>query len=381
MEKKLSSGKRLVFAGAGHAHLFSLARLEHFLRGGAEVTVISPTPLWYSGMGPGMLGGCYEAGEGSVDVRALVERRGGRFLEGKIAAVRPKERSVLTEDGNEIPYDALSLNVGSEVSSPLLDGAPDWIFAVKPVSSYLELRRRMLALPPGAEPHIVVAGGGPSGCETAANVRELCRRHRRGGRITLSVGEAGLLPHFSPSARRLAESEFEKMGIEVTERRIVGRSGHTLCYSDGSTGTADFLAVATGVRPPRILAESGLAVDGEGAMIVDEYLQSVSSEGVFGGGDCIAFKPFPLRRAGVYAVRQGPVLFENLTACLSERPMRPFIPQREFLLILNLGRTGLLFRKPFVMKGRIPLLLKRWIDRRFVRSFQLKIPPKGPTHL
>ena len=115
-------------------------------------------------------------------------------------------------------------------------------------------------------------------------------------------------------------------------------------------------------------------------MIVDEYLQSVSSEGVFGGGDCIAFQPLPLRRAGVYAVRQGPVLFENLTACLSGRPMRLFVPQREFLLILNMGRTGLLVRKPFVMKGRIPLLLKRWIDRRFVRSFQRMVTPKGSTH-
>jgi len=376
MGKNMFSGKSLVFAGAGHAHLFSLARLEHFLRGGAEVTVISPTPLWYSGMGPGMLGGCYEAGEASVDVRTLVERRGGRFLEGKIAAVRPKERYVLTEDGEEIPYDALSLNVGSEVTSPLLDGAPDWVFAVKPVSSYLDLRGRMLALPSGAEPHIVVAGGGPSGCETAANARELCLRHRRGGRITLSIGEAGLLPNFPPSARRLAESEFEKMGIEVTERRIVGRSGHTLSYSDGSTGTADFLAVATGVRPPRILAESGLEVDGEGAMVVDEHLQSVSSEGVFGGGDCIAFQPLPLRRAGVYAVRQGPVLFENLSAYLSKNRMQRFVPQREFLIILNLGRAGLLVRKPFVMKGRFAFLLKRWIDRRFVRGFQRTIQPK-----
>lgn len=374
--------KRLLFVGAGHAHLFSLARLDRFLRRGIDVTVVSPSPLWYSGVGPGLLGGSYEAADASVDVRSLVESKGGRFLEGKVAFIDARERLVRTEDGTERAYDALSLNIGSEVFSTLLDGSQDHVFAVKPVSSFLELRRRILALPPGAEGRLAVAGGGPSGCEAAANARELAERHGRTLRVNLAAGAAGLLPYLPLKARQLAAAELQRMEVEVSERRITLVSGDSLVYSDGSTGRADFLLVATGVRPPKLLAESGFEVDENGAMIVDEYLRAVSSDGVFGGGDCISFRGAPLPRVGVYAIRQGPLLFANLLAYLSGSRLRPFLPQREFLSILNLGTTGLLVRKPFVVKGRFSLLLKRWIDRRFLKEFQehaAEKPPGPPT--
>jgi NADH dehydrogenase FAD-containing subunit len=178
------------------------------------------------------------------------------------------------------------------------------------------------------------------------------------------------LPYFPLKARRLVAAELQKIGVEVSERRTTLVSGDTLVYSDGSTGDADFLVVATGARPSNVLTESGLEVDDEGAVIVDEYLQSLSAKGVFGGGDCVAFQPMELERSASHALRQGRVLFANLLAYLSGEPMRPFIPKKEPLTILNLGRTGLLVRKPFVARGRFALLLKRWIDRRIVKEFQ-----------
>ena len=362
--------KRLLLVGAGHAHLFSFARIERFLRGGIDVTVISSAPLRFFGTGPEVLGDSDGMKELTVDVRALVERGGGRFLEGRVASVHPQEHCVRTESGEELFFDALSLNIGSEIPSALLGGSPGRVFAVRSISSLLELRRRILALPPGAKPHLAVAGGGPSGCEAAANVYELSRRHGRSLRITLTTGAAGLLPYFPLKARQLVAAELQTIGVEVSERRTTLVSGDTLVYSDGSTGDADFLVVATGARPSKVLTESGLEVDDEGAVIVDEYLQSLSAKGVFGGGDCVAFQPMELERSASHALRQGRVLFANLLAYLSGEPMRPFIPKKEPLTILNLGRTGLLVRKPFVARGRFALLLKRWIDRRIVKEFQ-----------
>jgi NADH dehydrogenase FAD-containing subunit len=361
---------KILFAGAGHAHLFSLVRLEAFLRHHGEVTVVSPTPLWYSGMGPGLLSGRYTPREASLDVRTLVEERGGRFLEDTVARLLPEKRMAVTTKGEEISYDLLSLNIGSEISSPLLESGSERVFPVKPVESFLKLRQALLALPPREELHLAVAGGGPSGCETAANIYEFCKAHQRKVRITLSTGPRGILPGLPPKAARIMARELAKRRITLREQPIRGYQEGTLLYEGGSSEKADFLMVATGVRPPKLLRESGLSTDKVGALVLGRHLQSPDNPEIFGGGDCIAFQPLPLRRAGVYALRQGPILFANLLARLTDKPLEPFIPQREFLMILNLGSTGLLLRKPLVLSGSFALGLKEWIDRRFIRSFQ-----------
>jgi NADH dehydrogenase FAD-containing subunit len=171
--------KRLVFAGAGHAHLYSMARLGRFVRAGISVTVISPPTFWYSGMGPGLLSGLYEAEDASVDVRAMVESGGGRFLDDRAASIDADGRILLTGGGERIPFDALSLNVGSEVGE--LPGvarerpcAPGQAGLPAAGAAAPDLRSD-----PGRLLRILVAGGGPAGCEAAANALALCRRRGR----------------------------------------------------------------------------------------------------------------------------------------------------------------------------------------------------------
>jgi NADH dehydrogenase FAD-containing subunit len=105
----------------------------------------------------------------------------------------------------------------------------------------------------------------------------------------------------------------------------------------------DFLVHATGLTPPALLRATGLPTSGDGALLVDPFLRSVADPRVFGGGDCVALQGRELAKVGVYAVREAPVLCHNLLATLQGRPLRRFLPQRRFLLILNLGDgTGLL---------------------------------------
>jgi NADH dehydrogenase FAD-containing subunit len=54
----------------------------------------------------------------------------------------------------------------------------------------------------------------------------------------------------------------------------------------------------------------------KGFFRVNNFLQSTSHPNIFAGGDCItmesyADKPYPTK-AGVYAVRAGPIIAENL---------------------------------------------------------------------
>jgi selenide, water dikinase len=73
----------------------------------------------------------------------------------------------------------------------------------------------------------------------------------------------------------------------------------------------------------------------------------------------------------VYAVREGPVLWESLVAAVQKAPPPRYRPQRGFLSILNTcDGKALLHYKGLVARSRWSWLLKDWIDRRFMRRYQ-----------
>jgi len=74
-------GRRLVFIGAGHAHLTAITNLALYLEKDHKVTVISSGSYhYYSGMSPGMLSGLYTPQEIRFNVKRLTETRGGEFI-------------------------------------------------------------------------------------------------------------------------------------------------------------------------------------------------------------------------------------------------------------------------------------------------------------
>ena len=89
--------KHLVLIGGGHAHMVTLANLETFIDKGFGVTVIQPSEYhYYSGMGPGMLGGTYRPDDIRFATRRLVEAKGGRFVLGKASGIDPDKTACLS---------------------------------------------------------------------------------------------------------------------------------------------------------------------------------------------------------------------------------------------------------------------------------------------
>ncbi|MEZ5501835.1 MAG: hypothetical protein R3E50_03955 [Halioglobus sp.] len=83
---------------------------------------------------------------------------------------------------------------------------------------------------------------------------------------------------------------------------------------------------------------SGLATtDDQGFLAVHDTLQSLYDDRVFGAGDIATQVNHPRPKAGVYAVRQAPVLACNLRAALLEQPLRRHRPRRRFLSLISLG--------------------------------------------
>jgi NADH dehydrogenase FAD-containing subunit len=367
-------GKHLVFVGGGHAHLTALLNMGEYIQRGHRVTVVGPSPYhYYSGMGPGMLSGIYRPQEVRFHVKKLVEDRGGEFREDRVVRIDPHGRSLHLQSGQEISYDFVSFNTGSEVANdPLLAEPQETVFPVKPVVHLHRARGAIRSALKDRHLRFVIIGGGAAGVEISANLWRLVRDSRGQGQITLIAGRK-ILHGALDRVGKIARDSFRERGIEIIEgNRATRIKKESVTLADGKILPFDFAFLAMGIRPSPLFRQSGLPTGEDGGLLVNVHLQSMDHPEIFGGGDCIAFAERRLAKVGVYAVRENPLLFQNLLASLEGKAMEVFEPQREFMLILNLGNgRGLLWRKNFVWEGRLAFLLKDYIDRKFMKKFQV----------
>lgn len=364
--------KHLVLAGAGHAHMTVLKKLRTFLEAGHRVTVVGPSELhYYSGMGPGMLSGIYRPDEIRFPVREMTLSQGGEFVEDRVVLVDGAARVLELGRGGRLSYDVVSCNTGSLVPvDPRLVGHSA-VFAVKPIENLLAARAYTLAALRQKPLDIVVAGGGPAGVEIAANMRRLVEDALGTAAITLVAGR-GLLAEFGARVRRLVRKRLSRRGITVLDGEwLESARGERVRLASGRELACDVLLLAVGVKPSTLFKDSGLSIGEDGGLRVNQFLQSVEFPQIFGGGDCISFAPRPLARVGVYAVRQNPVLFENLRRALEGAALLAFVPQPSYLLAFNLGDgTAVVSWKWFVFDGRMGFAIKDYLDRSFMRRFQ-----------
>ncbi len=107
-------------------------------------------------------------------------------------------------------------------------------------------------------------------------------------------------------------------------------------------------------------------------MLDNSYLQSTAYPQLFGGGDCISLEGHTVAKVGVHAVRQNPILLHNLEVALDGGELKSFAPNPDYMLIMNMGDgKGIMWKKNLVLNGRLAFLLKDFIDKRFMKKFQV----------
>ena len=366
-------GKHLVIVGAGHAHLTILKHLKEFKNAGHDVTVVSSSALhYYSGMGPGMLSGIYRPEEIRFNVRKMAQDRGAVFIEDKVVKINPQQRQIVLQSGRQVAYDVMSVNTGSFVPIEAADASEPALITVKPIENLLKARSRIIAALKEKELKIAVVGGGPTGVEVAGNLVRLVRDESGRCQITLVAGTR-LLNQFKAGVRQRILNSLTRRNVRVIEDvRFAGVKDGVVVLSDGSRFESDLIFMAVGVKPSTLFEDSGLTVGPDGGMLVNQYLQAVAYPEIFGGGDCISFAPQPLAKVGVYAVRQNPVLLQNLHGFLKREVLQPFIPQKAVLLAFNMGDgTAVVQWHSLVWGGKSGFALKNYIDKTFMKNFQV----------
>lgn len=366
----------LLLVGAGHAHLEILRRLAHERPRWIEATVVSPGDRhFYSGMTPGYLAGTYTRDEISFDVAALAQRARVRHIEAEATGARPRERQVQLATGESIPYDIASFNVGSLLVG---DDRPEVSAAarIKPLHRVEQLHeavRKLAATPSPAPLRATVVGAGAAGIEVACALAAVLDRAKRNRQIVVLDGANSILAGYSPAFRRRVERALEELRIDLRlGSKVSGVTAESVVLDDGPTLPSDLTVWLTGPRGGPLFSASGLPTDERGFLLVDDRLRSLADERIFAVGDCATPAPYPRTpKAGVFALRQAPVLWHNLLATIAGRDLIRYTPQPDFLSILNTcdGRALLRYKR-FHTWSHWAWWLKDWIDRRFVTKYQ-----------
>jgi pyridine nucleotide-disulfide oxidoreductase family protein len=341
--------KRVLLIGAGHGHLVVLRSLAQKPLYGARITLVSPYARQvYSGMLPGILAGHYRRAEAEIDIPVLAERGYVEFEKGTLERLDADERRVFLKDGRSLAYDVASLNAGSLVDRSI--AGAEHALAVKPFDEFLARLR--------IAERVAVIGAGLAGAEVAMALRH------RGALVTLYSDKPSLAPRVVKQLRRRKVDYRPGMPVTAIEPGPVVIAG-------AARQDFDLAVLATGAAPLPWLRQSGLETDERGFVLVHPTLQSVSHPEVFAIGDCATLRDAPHPKSGVYAVRHGEALIENLRRLLAGAALGSYTPQEKALVLLSCGaRYAIAERGGWSAQGRWVWWWKNAIDRRWIASFR-----------
>ena len=376
----------IVLVGGGHSHVGVLRNFGMRPMPGVRLTLVctdAHTP--YSGMLPGYVAGHYDYDDVHIDLGRLAGFAGARFLCAEVTGIDRDARTVLLRDRPPIRYDLVSINTGSTPQMTRVPGAAAHAVPVKPITGF---NQRWLALLARVRAHagpmtIAIVGGGAGGVELLLAMQyRLGQELRALGRdpaqlhFHLFTADAQILTTHAARVRARFDAVLQARGVQVhRQARVTQVDAGSLRTQSGLSVPVDETVWVTQAGGGAWLRSTGLALDGDGFVVVNPQLQSITDPRVFAAGDVASLQARPLEKAGVFAVRMGPPLAHNLRRALTGQPLRPYRPQRHWLALISTGdRHAVASRGPLGFWGDWVWRWKDGIDRRFMRRFSA-FPP------
>lgn len=343
---------RILILGGGFAGISAARRLESRLSASkALITLVSRENFTlFTPMLP-------EVSSGALDVRHVVtpirsQLRRARFVLGDVRSLDVANKSALVQhtlsgDVERFDYDHVVLALGATTSTFGLPGVAERVFALKTLEDAGILRNRFVWLLELADTTsdpverarlltVVVVGGGFTGVEATGELVELFLSvlryypsiHKRDVRVVLVEGGPALLPGLPEKMGRYSDKLLRKRGVEIlTGDGVAEATDHALILQSGARIETRTVVWSAGVKPAPALESTPLPRTKRGAVLVKPDLAVAEFPGVWAIGDCAAIpndagSTYP--PTAQHALREGPVLADNIARTLHGQPTKPF---------------------------------------------------------
>ena len=361
-----TAAHRVLILGGGFGGMAAALRLEETLSARPDLSVLVIdrnstllfTPLLWT-VADGRAG----PNEVVVPIRAFQRGRRFHFLHAAVEAVDLDRREVRTSAGAR-PYDYLVLALGSETALPDLPGLRDRALRFHSPADAMELRNHLIDAVEHAHHAVdareraewltfVVGGGGDTGIELAATIRDflevgLLEEYpwitSEQPRVIVIGRAERLVPMSSPATSATVERVLTTIGVEVwTGVALEGVTDRAVQTSRGDI-PARTLFWAAGITAPPVIRALPTAHARNGAVLVDQTLRIPGRDTVFVIGDSAwafdAVTSEPVPPTAQAAEHAGKYVGEAIAALIAGHQPGAFRFETRGRLALLGNRTG-----------------------------------------
>ncbi|MFE3739807.1 NAD(P)/FAD-dependent oxidoreductase [Streptomyces sp. NPDC059134] len=282
-EAERTGAHHVVILGAGYAGMAAAVQLAARAgrRGEVRVTLVNARERFTERLRLHMTA----TGQPLAELRIpeLLEGTGTRFVRGWVTAVDAEARTVRIDDDLVLHYDTLVYGLGSVADTAAVPGAEDHAYTLNSAQDAEVLADRLARLGSGT---VVVAGGGLTGVESAAEIAE---RHPGLRVVLLGRTEPGAA--MNAKAGAYLRAALDRLGVVVRGgAEVVKVLPGAVGLAGGEQVAADVVVWTSGTRVSPLADAAGLTVDERGRVVTDATLRSVSHPEVYAVGDAAAVR-------------------------------------------------------------------------------------------
>lgn len=342
--------RKLVLLGGGYGNMRVLLRLlPNNLPLDIEITLIDRTPFH------SMKTEFYALAAGTAsdhEVRvAFPESERLKMVHGEILEIGLEEKCIFMENGERVPYDDLVIGLGCEDKYHDVPGAEEYTYSIQTIGNARETFKTLLGLPSGAVVGIV--GAGLSGIELASELRE----SRQDLQIKLFDRSPRILRDFPERLSNFVKKWFDNHNVEVVSNSNITKVEPNMLFNHEETIPVDAVVWTAGIQPVKPVRNLGLACDGSGRVVINQYHQLPNDEHVYIVGDCAALDMAP---SAQLAEEQAEQIVKVLKSVWRNEPLPEKMPDIKLKGFLgSLGKKqGFAYLADRTVTGRIARLMK-----------------------